>query len=145
MRRFMREHPLSDIVMAAFNRWVPLGLAEYPTAETGGPERIYIRAAELRALVESAYRAGWGARETSEPPRPCPDCGSLLAYSHCDGCPRGPAPGPDEPTTREIEPESADWHDPPDPEPYDPGPEIDDEGGMSEYRHVLPDDPPNAF
>lgn len=33
---------------------------------------------------------------------------------------------------------------PAEPEPsedYDPGPEIDDEGGMSEYRYVLPDDP----
>jgi hypothetical protein len=26
----------------------------------------------------------------------------------------------------------------PEPEEYDPGPEADDEGGMSEYRHVLP-------
>ena len=24
---------------------------------------------------------------------------------------------------------------------YDPGPEVDDEGGMSEYRHMAPDDP----
>jgi hypothetical protein len=22
----------------------------------------------------------------------------------------------------------------------DPGPEVDDEGGMSEYRHILPED-----
>lgn len=33
-----------------------------------------------------------------------------------------------------------DWHDngpePPEPEEYDPGPEADDEGGMSEYRHL---------
>jgi len=28
----------------------------------------------------------------------------------------------------------------PEPEEYDPGPEIDDEGGMSEYRYVLPED-----
>jgi hypothetical protein len=28
----------------------------------------------------------------------------------------------------------------PEPEPYDPGPEIDHEGGMSEYRYVLPED-----
>lgn len=28
----------------------------------------------------------------------------------------------------------------PDPEEYDPGPECDDEGGMSEYRYVLPED-----
>ena len=27
-----------------------------------------------------------------------------------------------------------------DPESYDPGPEVDDEGGMSEYRYVLPED-----
>jgi hypothetical protein len=31
--------------------------------------------------------------------------------------------------------------DEPEPEEYDPGPEIDDEGGMSEYRHALPGDP----
>jgi hypothetical protein len=28
----------------------------------------------------------------------------------------------------------------PEPEEYDPGPEADDEGGMSEYRYVLPED-----
>jgi hypothetical protein len=28
----------------------------------------------------------------------------------------------------------------PEPEEYDPGPEIDDEGGMSEYRYLLPED-----
>jgi hypothetical protein len=31
--------------------------------------------------------------------------------------------------------------DEPEPEEYDPGPEIDDEGGMSEHRHALPGDP----
>jgi hypothetical protein len=38
-------------------------------------------------------------------------------------------PDPDEDQAEEFEPE-----------PYDPGPEIDDEGGMSEYRYVLPED-----
>jgi hypothetical protein len=28
----------------------------------------------------------------------------------------------------------------PEPEPYDPGPEVDDEGGMSEYRYPWPED-----
>ena len=28
----------------------------------------------------------------------------------------------------------------PEPEPCDPGPEVDDEGGMSEYRYTLPED-----
>jgi hypothetical protein len=28
----------------------------------------------------------------------------------------------------------------PEPEEYDPGPEVDDEGGMSEYRYILPED-----
>jgi hypothetical protein len=28
----------------------------------------------------------------------------------------------------------------PEPEEYDPGPEADDEGGMSEYRYLLPED-----
>jgi hypothetical protein len=31
-----------------------------------------------------------------------------------------------------------DQADEPEPEEYDPGPEVDDEGGMSEYRHALP-------
>lgn len=31
--------------------------------------------------------------------------------------------------------------DEPEPVEYDPGPEVDDEGGMSEYRHQWPDDP----
>ena len=30
--------------------------------------------------------------------------------------------------------------DEPEPEEYDPGPEVDDEGGMSEYRYILPED-----
>jgi len=29
----------------------------------------------------------------------------------------------------------------PEPQDYDPGPEIDDEGGMSEYRHEMPGHP----
>ena len=31
-------------------------------------------------------------------------------------------------------------HDGPDADDYDPGPEVDDEGGMSEYRYILPED-----
>jgi hypothetical protein len=30
--------------------------------------------------------------------------------------------------------------DEPEPDEYDPGPEVDDEGGMSEYRYTLPED-----
>jgi hypothetical protein len=30
--------------------------------------------------------------------------------------------------------------DEPEPEEHDPGPEVDDEGGMSEYRYILPED-----
>ena len=42
-------------------------------------------------------------------------------------------PFPDEPEEYEEEPESED---------YDPGPECDDEGGMSEHRHMIePGDP----
>lgn len=40
-----------------------------------------------------------------------------------------------EPTSQEHEEE------PPEVSEYDPGPEVDDEGGMSEYRNMLPDDP----
>lgn len=32
--------------------------------------------------------------------------------------------------------------DEPEPEPYDPGPECDDEGGMSEYRHAITPEQP---
>jgi hypothetical protein len=28
----------------------------------------------------------------------------------------------------------------PEPDEHDPGPEVDDEGGMSEYRYILPED-----
>lgn len=45
---------------------------------------------------------------------------------------------PDEPTNREIEPDPPGWYDVPDPQEHDPGPEVDDEGGMSEYRGWLP-------
>jgi hypothetical protein len=37
---------------------------------------------------------------------------------------------PEWPRSTESEPEQE-----PEPEDYDPGPEVDDEGGMSEYRH----------
>ena len=37
-----------------------------------------------------------------------------------------------------YDPEEGD--DQPEPEEYDPGPEADDEGGMSEYRYTLPED-----
>ena len=30
--------------------------------------------------------------------------------------------------------------DEPEPDDFDPGPEVDDEGGMSEYRYILPED-----
>ena len=33
-----------------------------------------------------------------------------------------------------------DQADEPEPEEYAPGPEVDDEGGMSEYRYILPED-----
>jgi predicted nucleic acid-binding Zn-ribbon protein len=33
-----------------------------------------------------------------------------------------------------------DRYDEPEPDDYDPGPEVDDEGGMSEYRYTLPED-----
>ena len=50
------------------------------------------------------------------------------------------ASDPDEPTNREIEPKPDGWHDGPDPEHDDLGAEADDQGGVSEYRYVLPED-----
>jgi hypothetical protein len=59
------------------------------------------------------------------------------ACSDCVGDPAGPSVSYDEwaaegMATAMPEPE------PPEPEEYDPGPEADDEGGMSEYRGWLP-------
>ena len=49
---------------------------------------------------------------------------------------------PDEPTNRDIEPETEGWHDDPGPDDYDPGPDVDDVGGMSEHRYlVTPEEP----
>jgi hypothetical protein len=36
---------------------------------------------------------------------------------------------------------NAEWDDEPERAGFDPGPEVDDEGGMSEYRHPLPPEP----
>lgn len=38
---------------------------------------------------------------------------------------------------------AASWQEQDEPEPpeWDPGPEVDDEGGMSEYRHLAPEEP----
>jgi hypothetical protein len=33
-----------------------------------------------------AFQAGYRAQVAEPEPGPCPECGSLLAYSHCDGC-----------------------------------------------------------
>ena len=49
----------ADEIGAAFDRWAERGLAAYPTIGDGGPERVYARGAELRELLEDAYRAGW--------------------------------------------------------------------------------------
>lgn len=41
----------------------------------------------VRSAEESANLA-WDAAAEQEPVKPCPECGSRLAYSHMDGCPR---------------------------------------------------------
>ena len=55
-------------------------------------------------------------------------CGDWHEGGKCGACGQT-GPDPDE-----------DQADEPEPAPYDPGPEIDDEGGMSEYRYLLPED-----
>lgn len=44
---------------ASFDQWARDSLDDYPTIQDGGPERVYIRAAEARQLLERAYLAGW--------------------------------------------------------------------------------------
>ncbi len=44
---------------ACFERWARTALDDYPTICDGGPERVYIRGAEARGLLERAYLAGW--------------------------------------------------------------------------------------
>lgn len=55
-------------------------------------------------------------------------CGDWHEGGKCGACGQT-GPDPDE-----------DQADQPEPAPYDPGPEVDDEGGMSEYRYVMPED-----
>ena len=45
--------------MGSFERWALAALDDYPTICDGGPERVYIRAAEARQLLFRAYVAGW--------------------------------------------------------------------------------------
>jgi hypothetical protein len=55
-------------------------------------------------------------------------CGDWHEGGKCGACGQT-GPDPDE-----------DQADEPEPAPYDPGPEVDDKGGMSEYRYTLPED-----
>jgi hypothetical protein len=71
----------------------------------------------------------------AEPPDICPETSDGYhcthyqeGVSHCCACGSDPEGAPGEP---DEEPPAAE---------YDPGPEIDDEGGMSEYRYMLPGD-----
>ncbi len=88
--------------------------------------------------------SGWG---TPSLPWRCFNCGELIS----DRGPSGGHPEDDEPghkagCTRLAalvaawKRRNAEWDEEDEPEPgdYDPGPEVDDEGGTSEYRHVLP-------
>jgi hypothetical protein len=59
--------------------------------------------------------------------------------SDCVGDPPDDGPDPDFPETWAFA-EAEDRADKPAPGPYDPGPAIDDEGGMSGYRYTLPGD-----
>lgn len=71
------------------------------------------------AVTELAVTGGVEAGPADEPPGPgvrCRGCGALPDEPHREECLDDPA------------------YDGPEPEEYDPGPEVDDEGGMSEYR-----------
>ena len=70
------------------------------------------------------------------------------ACTDCVGDLPDDGPDPDRPETwafgeapvQPLRPDE-DQADEPEPEPYDPGPEVDDEGGMSEHRYcVMPED-----
>ncbi len=61
------------------------------------------------------------------------------ACTDCAGDPPGDDRGPD-PDRPETWAFSLETGLAPEPVEYDPGPECDDEGGMSEYRYLLPED-----
>ena len=69
-------------------------------------------------------------RQTAQGPA-CTDCTGDLPD---DG------PDPDRPETWAFDEADESRAEEPEPEPYDPGPEVDDEGGVSEYRYTLPED-----
>lgn len=72
--------------------------------------------------------------------RPGDECygadGQPLPYGRCDTC--GAPCSADGCTANTAHETALDEEEPP-AEEYDPGPEIDDEGGMSEHRHYTPD------
>jgi hypothetical protein len=73
------------------------------------------------------------ADESGAAPLTCPHCGNEATGrpgDHCPECSHEMRP------TRDGEPEADGPLEP----VYDPGREMDDEGGMSEYRYILPED-----
>jgi len=95
------------------------------------------QAALLRVLREAAARheAVRAAGLAGEPYLPVSEelvevLAELADAIEGTPCPCGEGTGGDCPGAWR----GCDWHD--EPEEYDPGPEADDEGGMSEYRHA---------
>jgi len=84
-----------------------------------GPERYNLDAAQVHATLALAAATALGSRER-------------------DGDHDGH--GMDPLDRHQWERAAGILHGPPEPAEYDPGPEVDDEGGMSEYRYELPED-----
>jgi hypothetical protein len=150
MRRFMREHPLGAPRQTSRVYW-PDALCEFidhdmcgkpavarvtSRAEPGehlwccGPHRDHM----LRVSPDDAC-VSWAKPGEPEPGPVAGHMAADVARYRPGGWPADQPPaiagrvGDDEDQAGEREPED-----------YDPGPEVDDEGGMSEYRYVLPED-----
>ena len=108
-------------------------LAAELTAEVAkDPEFTKMTVGVLRALT---FNLGWQFRGETRPGDWDPD----LEYRRLAGDTEADKPG--EPV-RKLEEcwAPADEPDEPEPQEYDPGPEIDDQGGMSEHRYLITED-----
>jgi hypothetical protein len=148
MRRFMLEHRLGAPRQAsrvygpdARCEFVDHGMCGAPavarvTSRAGPSEHLWCcgphRDHMLRVSPDDAY-VSWAKPDEPAPATlTCLHCGAEATGRPGDRCPE---------CSREMQLASGDEPEEETPaEPYNPGPEIDDEGGMSEYRYILPED-----
>lgn len=119
--REARELPAVQAIYRAFDADPGIGrMAPHSLRmlnETCAAAGIGLGAFDRRVLT---WLAGWE-------PETCAVVAGLISRVHDAGA-----------VQTGIAPEEAEEE--PEPEEYDPGPECDDEGGMSEYRYILPED-----